>query len=215
MGKIALVAGSTGLVGGHLVRQLCSHSSYDKVIALCRNQPSADWASDKKVSVVIIDFDHLEHELADYKIDEVYCALGTTAKKTPSQAMYKKIDMEYPINLAKAGLAASAKFYGLVSAIGAKEGSLSKYSHYKGAIENYLKSSSYQHIAIAQPSLLLGDRDEFRLGESLFSIATPLMPKAIRSVQGADVAGALIRAANNGHIGVEILPNKNLHGQQI
>lgn len=215
MGKIALVAGSTGLVGGHLVRQLCSHSSYDKVIALCRSKPSADWADNKKVSVMIIDFDQLEKELADHKIDEVYCALGTTAKKTPSQSMYQKIDMEYPINLAKAGLAASASFYGLVSAIGAKEGSMSKYSHYKGAVENFLKQSNYQHIAIAQPSLLLGNRDEFRLGESLFSVVTPLMPKAIRSVQGADVAGALIIAANNTSTGVEILANKNLHGKSL
>lgn len=215
MGKIAVVAGSTGLVGGHLVRQLCNHSSYDKVIALCRSKPTADWANDKKVSVMIIDFDQLEHELANYKIDEVYCALGTTAKKTPSKAMYQKIDMEYPIDLAKASLTASASFYGLVSAIGAKEGSLSKYSHYKGAVENFLKQSDYQHIAIAQPSLLLGNRDEFRLGESLFSVVTPLMPKAIRSVQGADVAGALIRAANSDNTGVEILANKNLHGKSF
>ena len=215
MGKTALVAGSTGLVGGHIVRQLCQHSSYDKVIALCRNQPSTDWADNKKVSIMIIDFDQLEHELTDYKIDEVYCALGTTAKKTPSKAMYQKIDMEYPIDLARAGLTASASFYGLVSAIGAKEGSLSKYSHYKGAVENFLKQSDYHQIAIAQPSLLLGERDEFRFGESLFSIVTPIMPKAIKSVQGADVAGALIRAANSDHTGVEILANKNLHGQSL
>jgi uncharacterized protein YbjT (DUF2867 family) len=123
--------------------------------------------------------------------------------------------MEYPIDLARAGLTASASFYGLVSAIGAKEGSLSKYSHYKGAVENFLKQSDYHQVAIAQPSLLLGERDEFRLGESLFSIVTPLMPKAIRSVQGADVAGALIRAANSDHTGVDILANKNLHGQSL
>jgi uncharacterized protein YbjT (DUF2867 family) len=215
MGKTALVAGGTGLVGGHIVRQLCKHSSYDKVIALCRNQPSADWVDHKKVSVMIIDFDLLAHELASYKIDEVYCALGTTAKKTPTKAMYQKIDMEYPINLAKAGLTAAASFYGLVSALGAKEGSLSKYSHYKGAVENFLKQSDYRQIAIAQPSLLLGERDEFRLGESLFSIVTPLMPKAVRSVQAADVAGALIRAANSGNIGVDILANKNLHEQSL
>ena len=215
MGKIALVAGSTGLVGGHIVRQLCKHSSYDKIIALCRKQPAADWINNKKVSVMIIDFDQLEHELANYKIDEVYCALGTTAKKTPSKAMYQKIDMEYPINLAKVGLTASASFYGLVSAIGAKEGSLSKYSHYKGAVESFLKQSDYHQVAIAQPSLLLGNRGEFRLGESLFSVVTPLMPKAVRSVQGADVAGALIRAANSDSTGVEILVNKNLHGQSF
>lgn len=215
MGKTALVAGSTGLVGGHIVRQLCKHHSYDKVIALCRNPPAADWVDNKKVTVVIIDFDLLERELANYKIDEVYCALGTTAKKTPTKAMYQKIDMEYPINLAKAGLTASASFYGLVSALGAKEGSVSKYSHYKGAVENFLKQSDYHQIAIAQPSLLLGERDEFRLGESLFSIVTPLMPTAIKSVQGADVAGALIRAANSGTIGVDILVNKNLHGQSL
>ena len=215
MGKIALVAGSTGLVGGHIVRQLCKHSSYDKIIALCRKQPAADWINNKKVSVMIIDFDQLEHELANYKIDEVYCALGTTAKKTPSKAMYQKIDMEYPINLAKVGLTASASFYGLVSAIGAKEGSLSKYSHYKGAVENFLKQSDYHQVAIAQPSLLLGNRDEFRLGESLFSVVTPLMPKAVRSVQGADVAGALIRTANSDSTGVEILANKNLHGKSL
>ena len=215
MGKIALVAGSTGLVGGHIVRQLCKHSSYDKIIALCRKQPAADWINNKKVSVMIIDFDQLEQELANYKIDEVYCALGTTAKKTPSKAMYQKIDMEYPINLAKAGLTASASFYGLVSAIGAKEGSLSKYSHYKGAVENFLKQSDYHQVAIAQPSLLLGNRDEFRLGESLFSVVTPLMPKAVRSVQGADVAGALIRTANSDSTGVEILANKNLHGKSL
>ena len=82
-------------------------------------------------------------------------------------------------------------------------------------IESFLKQSDYHQVAIAQPSLLLGNRGEFRLGESLFSVVTPLMPKAVRSVQGADVAGALIRAANSDSTGVEILVNKNLHGQSF
>jgi uncharacterized protein YbjT (DUF2867 family) len=215
MGKIALVAGGTGLVGGHLVRQLCAHPSYDKVIALGRSKPTADWASHNKVELMLIDFDDLAQQLESIKLDEVYCALGTTAKKTPSKAMYEKIDKQYPIDLANAGLIAGASFFGMVSALGAKEGSPSKYSHYKGTVENFLKQSAYQHVAIAQPSLLLGEREEFRLGESLFSLVTPLMPKVIKSVYGKDVAGALVSEANTDQQGVVVLPNKLLHGKAL
>ena len=213
MSKTAIVAGSTGLVGGHLIHQLCQHDDYSNIIALVRSNPDTDWVGHPKVIVKHIDFDQLNTQLMDLNVDDIYCALGTTAKKTPNQQTYEKIDQDYPIELAKAGLAIGATFYGLVSAMGAKEGARVKYSHYKGVVENFLLQSGYQHVAIAQPSLLLGERNEFRFGESLASIATPLMPKSVRSIQGSDVAGALIRAANNGNSGVELLANKAMHGK--
>ncbi len=213
MKKIALVAGSTGLVGGHIIRQLAAHSDYQEIITLCRTTPTTDWANHEKVTVKVIDFDQLEQELAGISIDEVYCALGTTAKKSPSKQQYQKADMDYPIALAKAGLAANASYFGLVSAIGANKNSPSSYSRYKGNVEHFLTQSSYKSVAIAQPSLLLGERNEYRLGESLLSIATPLMPKAIKSIKGDDVAGALINAANSNYNGVNILSNKVMHGQ--
>ena len=215
MTKTALVAGSTGMVGSHIIRQLAAHPDYDEVIALCRQAPDNDWKSLAKVTIKTVDFDQLEQELKGITVDEIYCCLGTTTKKSPSKKQYQKVDRDYPIALAKAGLAAGANYYGFVSAMGTSQYSLSNYLRYKGKVEHFLKQSSYPHIAIAQPSLLLGERNEFRLAETVFSVFTPIMPNTIKPIEGGDVAGALIRSANPSASGITVLTNKDMHGQAL
>ena len=60
----------------------------------------------------------------------------------------------------------------LVSSVGADSKSMAFYPRVKGEIEEALSRLQFSRLFILRPGLLLGSRNEFRLGEAL---ATPLM----------------------------------------
>lgn len=210
MGKTAWVAGASGLVGGHIVSQLCQNEKYDRVIAFVRKPIQNDWSQHTKVEQWQVDFDSLKAASESDKVDEAYCALGTTAKKTPDKTQYYKIDVTYPLNFADLALQHGAGFYGLVSAHGASASSLSGYLKMKGQLEQQLGSKAFQHQAFARPSLLKGNRNEFRLMEQFSEGLMNLMPGNYKAIQAADVAAALIGAANASQQGIEILSSASM-----
>jgi len=232
MGKTAWVAGASGLVGGHLMTQLAAHPAYEKVIALVRSPVNAGWAALPKVKQHVVDWDALKNnieqnglstverngldnaeqdELAS-PVDDLFCALGTTKKKTPDSKQYYQIDVEYPLVFADIGLQHGATFYGLVSAHGAKAKSLSSYLKMKGQLETQLTGKTFSHQAIARPGLLKGDRQESRLGEQLGEIFTNRLPGNYKAIYAYDVAAALIASANTSMNGISLLSSSSMQG---
>ena len=59
-----------------------------------------------------------------------------------------------------------------VSSIGANPNASSNYLKNKGQVEEKLKNLNFKKLAIIRPSLLVGNRKSFRLGEVIF---TPIM----------------------------------------
>jgi len=224
MGKTAWVAGASGLVGGHLMTQLAAHPAYEKVIALVRSPVNADWATLPKIKQHVIDWSVLENsieqsgtdnaeqnELAS-PVDDLFCALGTTKKKTPDSKQYYQIDVSYPLAFADIGLQQGATFYGLVSAHGAKAKSLSSYLKMKGQLETQLTGKAFSHQAIARPGLLKGDRQESRLGEQLGEIFTNRLPGNYKAIYAYDVSAALIASANTPMNGISLLSSSSMQG---
>ena len=84
------------------------------------------------------------------------------------------MDYQYCLDAAELGRAHSAKTFSLVSAIGAYERSPVFYSRIKGELESHLRELEYPVLSIFQPSLLLGDRQEQRLGELAAAKLAPL-----------------------------------------
>ena len=90
----------------------------------------------------------------------------------------------------------------LVSSVGADSKSMAFYPRVKGEIEEALSRLQFLRLFILRPGLLLGSRNEFRLGEAL---ATPLMrcinPLMVgsaaryRAITADDVAAAMVRFA--------------------
>jgi uncharacterized protein YbjT (DUF2867 family) len=209
MGKTAWVAGASGLIGGHLVSMLSAQKDYDRVIAFVRSPSQAAWAKLPKVEQWPVDYRNLVAPEPS-SVDDVFCALGSTTKKTPNRDEYYEIDVTFPISVAKLGLKHGAKYYGLVSAHGAKEKALSFYMQMKGQLEAQLGEFDYPHLAFARPSLLLGERDEFRPAEKLGEVFMGLLPGNWKAIHAHDVAAALILEAKRKNKGTVVLSSASM-----
>lgn len=191
---IALVAGGTGLVGGHLLRQLAADPRYTTIRALIRRPLPPRLAGDR-VESVIVDFDRLEDRAADLRADHVFCALGTTIRVAGSQDRFRQVDVHYPLTVARLARSEGARHFSLVSAVGANPASRVFYSRTKGEAEEGVREAGYPSGAILRPSMLGGEREERRVLEWVGQRIAAFVPGRYRLVQAADVARAMIALA--------------------
>jgi uncharacterized protein YbjT (DUF2867 family) len=193
----AIIAGATGLIGNNLLQQLLGHPGYTKVIAVVRKKIPLQHP---KLEQLVVDFDRLEEYKDEIKGDVVFCTLGTTKNKTPDQEQYRKIDYQYPLDIAFIAQQNGVPQYHLVSALGASEKSAFFYSRLKGEVERDLKTIPFNAIHIYRPSLLDGERKEYRSIEKLMiglmRILNPLFIgslKKYRSIKVEKVASAMLK----------------------
>jgi len=207
MKKTALVFGATGLVGSHLVEQLSNDDRYDRILTFTRTPFNS---GSRNVVNHIIDFDRLEESAGLIRGNEIFCCLGTTIKKAGSQQNFRKVDLEYPDRIAALGSKNNVRHFLVISSIGANPESRNFYLQTKGQMEECIRKQPFSRISILRPSLLLGKRKEFRMGELLgkgfmkitgFLLGGSL--KKFRGIQASTVARAMIRIAN-GDYGKEI-----------
>lgn len=200
MSRTALVAGATGLVGGHLLQLLLADATWSRVVTLGRR--SLPIHAHEKLEQRVVDLGGLE-ALADLPhADDVFCCLGTTIKQAGSQQAFSRVDHDYVVALARAGLRCGAIQFLLVSAVGADPTSRVFYSRVKGETEAAVRQLPYRAVQIFRPSLLLGQRAEFRLGERIAMRVAPLMSVALvgrlrryRPIAAAAVARAMVAIA--------------------
>ena len=190
-----LIAGATGLVGGLMLRALLSDRTVSEVHAVSRRALSL---SHPKLQVHIVNFSRLP---ALPQTDEVYLALGTTIKVAGSRTAFRAVDLEANLAVAKAAVEAGARRVGLVSAAGASARSSMFYNRVKGELEDALKAMDLAALVIAQPSLLLDNRDGLqqppRIGEKIAipiaKLLAPIIPGAYRPVRARAVAQSLVK----------------------
>jgi uncharacterized protein YbjT (DUF2867 family) len=193
LGKSALVAGATGLVGTKVVAELLADPAYDVVHVLARRALAE---KDARLREHVIDF----ALLADFDwpaVDDAYCCLGTTIKSAGSQAAFREVDYAYPLAIARGVLDRGAAQFLFVSAMGADPRSSVFYSRIKGELESAVAALGFKTAIAFRPSLLAGKRAERRFGERLaLALARPirrLVPARYRPV--ADIAVARAMAA--------------------
>jgi uncharacterized protein YbjT (DUF2867 family) len=165
--KTAIIAGASGLVGKQLLYQLIESNQYTEVIVLVR-KPIA--ISSPILKQLVVNFDELQNWSAYLVGNDVFCCIGTTIKKAGSQANFKKIDYDYSLNLANITSKNGCENFFLISALGANANSKVFYNKVKGELEEALGKLNFKSLYCFQPSLLLGNRTEFRLGEKLAQI---------------------------------------------
>ncbi len=223
--KTALIIGASGLVGKQLLTLLLSSPVYTKVVVLARS-PLA--IRHEKLIEWIIDFDNIEQQLlqwpaiqqkhsldSNHKIDDIYCTLGTTIKKAGSKQAFYRVDHHYPLVLAKHFHRLGATVFAIVTAVAANKNSLIFYNKVKGLIEADLQTIGYQQLIIVRPSMLSGDRQEFRLGEQissrLMSIFAVIIPKRYQIIAAAKVAEAMLSYAQSGKVGISVVESEKIH----
>jgi uncharacterized protein YbjT (DUF2867 family) len=149
--KTALIAGSTGLVGNELLNLILNDDYYSKVISVVRNSTGI---SNAKLKEIKIDFENIENYSSEILGNDIFCCLGTTIKKAGSKENFKKVDLDYPLQIAGAALVNGAQQFFVVSSIGADKNSKAFYTSVKGEMEEDLKKLNYFSLNIFRPSFL-------------------------------------------------------------
>ena len=199
-----LIAGATGLVGRACLQLALDTPGFTRVTVLAR-RPSADPVDSPRLEWRVVDFDRLESEAAAFRVDSVVCALGTTIRQAGSQPAFRRVDHDYPVAMAQLASRAGVSHFGLVSALGADPSARVFYSRVKGETERDIRKLSLRGLTIVRPSLLLGDRGEFRLGEEVAKRLGFLVPARLKPVQARDVAAVLMKAALARRPGEEVI----------
>ena len=189
--KTALVLGASGLIGNLLTHRLVDSPIYSNVKVLVRK--SLSWQH-PRLQEVQFDFDHPNGLLA--QADDIFCCLGTTIKKAGSRENFRKVDYQYPMDIARLGLTNGAQQFAIVTAMGANPASSIFYNRVKGEVERDLAALNYPTLLIFRPSLLLGDRSENRFTERIASgvmrLFSPLIPAKYKGIDADKVANAML-----------------------
>jgi uncharacterized protein YbjT (DUF2867 family) len=192
----ATVFGATGLVGKQLVEQLTENDTYREVVVPNRREVSY---KSEKVKSLKIDFDQLETYTNLFEVDHIFICLGTTIKKAGSKDTFQKVDLELPKRIAELASQTNVKSVVMISSLGAEKETSNFYLKTKGQAEEALKKSLNERAYIVRPSMLLGQRDEFRLGEEIGKMLMKglsfLIPKKYRGIYDYQVAAAMIHIA--------------------
>ena len=198
--KTALVFGSTGLVGGHLLDQLIKNENYNKIKLFVRSEIIIN---DLKVEIVKTDFNNMEKHKEEMTGDHCYFCIGTTKQNSPDIDEYKKVELDLPKQIAQITKSNSVNSFVFVSSGYADPNSSGDYLKFKGLVEEELKRLSFNKLGIMRPSFLIGDRKEKRLGEKLgifvFKLLSPLFLgplKKMKPIQSEKVAKAMIKISN-------------------
>jgi uncharacterized protein YbjT (DUF2867 family) len=206
-GRAVLLAGATGLVGRETLALFLAEPGVARVTALVR-RPLAPPPTSPRFAEAVVDFDRLDATLPADSADVAVCCLGTTIKVAGSRERFRAVDFGLPLAFARAALARGARRFLLVSALGASATSRVFYNRVKGELEDALAALPFDGLGIVRPSLLLGDRAEFRLGEALARPFARLVPGRYRPVHARAVAAALVRLAREDAPGRRIVESE-------
>ena len=197
--KTAIVFGSTGLIGGHLVNQLIQDNYYNKIKIFVRSQTSIN---NEKVEIINIDFNNLGNHKTEITGDDCFFCIGTTKQNSPDKNDYQKVELDIPKEIAQIAKANSVKSFIFISSIYANPNSSGNYVKFKGLVEEELKRLNFSKLGILRPSFLMGKRKENRVGEKIgiltFSVLSPLLfgPfKKMRPISSEIVAKSMIKIA--------------------
>lgn len=216
--NIALVVGATGLVGKQCLYKLLENEHFAHVVTLVRKEITI---AHPKLTQLSIDFNQLHSVQLPMQVTHVFCCLGTTMKKAGSEQAFRKVDYTYVVETAKLALRYQAKHFLLVSSIGANINSPIFYSRVKAETENAVINLGYDSVTIFRPSLLLGDREEFRLGERIGVFLAQFLGflfigslAKYKGVHASKVADTMIKQATLGHTGLKIIENQEIISHQ-
>jgi uncharacterized protein YbjT (DUF2867 family) len=218
MRRSALIVGATGLVGRHCLAALLEDDEYESVAVLARRSFAREHP---KLRAHVMDFD----EPASYRRlavgNDVFCCLGTTIRTAGSQQAFSKVDFSYPVAVAEAALANGAEQFLIVSALGANPNARAFYSRVKGAVERAVTGMPFKAVHVFRPSLLVGNRAEFRLAERVaISTLTPLSflfagpLRRYRPIQASVVGERMVTVAKMQLTGVHVYESEQIGGFQ-
>jgi uncharacterized protein YbjT (DUF2867 family) len=199
--RTALIFGSSGLVGGHLLNQLIKDTNYSEIKLFVR---SVSEISDPKVEIIKTDFNNLENHKEDIKGDDCFVCIGTTKENFLDKDEYKRVELDIPREISKIAKSNLVNSFIFVSASYANPKSSGDYLRFKGLVEEELKELNFPKLGIMRPSFLIGNRKEKRVSETIgiivFKLLSPLLLgplKKMKPIHSETVAKAMIVVIQN------------------
>ena len=199
--KTALIFGSSGLIGNELLNIINQNNNYNKIKLFIRSTTNSN---DPKIEIIQTDFNNLEKHKDSMVGDDCFFCIGTTRKDTPDKNEYRRVEYNIPVDIAKIVKSNSVKLFVYVSSLGANPNSSSSYLKNKGQVEEELNKINFPKLAVVRPSILLGDRKLFRLGERISIFAMKALSifflgslKKYKPIEAQNVAKAMVAIVQN------------------
>jgi uncharacterized protein YbjT (DUF2867 family) len=196
-----LILGATGLSGSMVLEGLLAADQVSQVVAPVRRALSLEH---EKLAQAVVDFDCLDAHESLFAVDVIVCCLGSTIKKAGSRERFRSIDYGIAIKAAEIGRKQGADAFILMSAVGASASSPVFYNRVKGELEDGLKALAFPYLSIYQPGLLMSERSEQRLAETMGIKAMPAINcllqgpmKRYRGIEAETVARAMVNEIVN------------------
>lgn len=206
-----LLVGSTGLVGRHVLEIALAHPRVERVVAPVRRPlPTHD-----RLLAPVVDFDALPSDAPWWQADAVICALGTTMRIAGSEAAFRRVDHDYPLEVARLARQHGTPAYVFNSAVGADADSRFFYNRVKGEVERNLIALRFDSLTLVRPGLIGGRRDEFRAGEraamAVLGAVGPVLPRRWRINPAERIAQAMVDAAVQPMPGLHVIASEQLN----
>ena len=215
MSKKAIIVGTSGLIGSKLLDVILHEPNYSEISIFVRKKSKY---TSKKLTTVIVDFSRLEDFAPLITGDALFCCLGSTRQKTPHLDDYRKVDHDYPLQLAQIAAKNGVKQYHLVSSIGANANGKNFYTKMKGETEEDIKNVGMPCLHIYQPSFLTGKRKERRTAERILAyfikVIDPLLfgsLKKYKSIPAMAVARFMYKQSLKTERGVFVHTSDKMH----
>ena len=207
------IFGATGLIGNSLLNYLISDSSVKKINVITRSEIKNN---NSKINSQIIDFkniDSINNSVKNSKV--VYVCIGTTMSAVKgNKNKYREIEYDIILKIANACKQENVNQFLLVSTLGANSNSNSFYLSLKGEIENDVSAIQIPSTSFFRPSILIGKRNEFRVGESIMKCIMTffrlLIPEKYKPIQGSAVAQSMLNISKKNLLGVKIYCNRKI-----
>lgn len=191
-----LHVGASGLVGQLVLARLLESQDVARVVAPTRRPLDT---THPRLHNPMVDFDALPEDADWWAVDAVICTLGTTIADAGSQAAFRRVDHDYPLQVARLARRHGARAYALNSAMGANARSSIFYNRVKGELEDALAALDYPSLVLVRPGLIDGERTRPRAGEgralAVSRLLRPLLPMKWRPSRATRIADALVDAA--------------------
>lgn len=205
-----LLVGATGLVGQSVLRHALADSRVGKLVALTRTPLPPE----PRLENPLVDFDALPADAPWWNVDAGICTLGTTMRQAGSHVAFRKVDVDYPLAVAKLLHEHGAQSFAFNSSIGANSKSRAFYMRVKGEVEQRLIAGGFLSLTLVRPSGILGPRRPNRRWEArtiwMFHSLRPILPRHYRPVPADKIARALLEAAITAPPGVHIVESEKL-----
>ncbi len=207
----AIIIGATGLIGSNLLKILEKDNYYDEIEVWVRK---SFFTATSKTKTKIIDFDQLPDTITG---QHVFCCVGSTIKKAKTKEAFRKVDFDIPVNIAKLCQKAAVEKLFVISSLGANQFSNNNYLKTKGEMESVISQLNIPTVTFLRPSILLGKRNEFRLGELIGKLMIRGIGifffgklKKYRGIAASTVASAMCKLAKDNTVGKRIIESDEI-----